>query len=90
MYTAENSEYFDVYAPAKKCRHKTWNDMTNTFTGPAGARWHTLTGDFWGGILTPCKAQGGWPRIEDLFQTGVEHRFRFMEYANTLQVVRER
>jgi hypothetical protein len=37
--------------------------------------WHTHVGDFWGPILMNIQKGGGWLTLEEIFNTGKEHRF---------------
>jgi hypothetical protein len=71
--TAEDSGCFEVYTRVHN--HAQWVDFIRTFHSDAAAEWHGTVGDLCGGILIRLIAQGSWPRIADLFQTGVEHQF---------------
>jgi hypothetical protein len=83
-YTLENSGYLDVYAPASRAWYKTWKDLVNSFPQSAYKTWRDTFGDFWGGILKRYRDTQRWPKIRHLFQTGVEDRFKLVDYGDTM------
>jgi hypothetical protein len=51
-------------------------DLQNTLDQEGKAQWHHQVGDFWGPIMANLhEAGGGWLTIEEIFDTGFEHRF---------------
>jgi hypothetical protein len=50
-------------------------DMEHSWEQPGKAEWHHQVGDFWAPIFANLKNGGGWLAIDEIFDTGNEHRF---------------
>jgi hypothetical protein len=58
---------------ASKEKHlNTFADLDNSLKHNA---WHDYVGDFWGPILENLRTGGGWLTLEEIFDTGFQHRF---------------
>jgi hypothetical protein len=88
VFSADDSGFHDVYDRSGQGRYAKWEDILRRYQTDQSNKWHHLTGDFWGGIMTRFEVQGGWPKIVDIFQTGVEHRFQIIDHGETMHWVR--
>jgi hypothetical protein len=75
VHSPKTTGFYNVYERHESGRYDTWRAFTNTFYAENAKRWHEGTGEFWGGIMQRYTEQGTWPKIRDLLQTGVVHRF---------------
>jgi hypothetical protein len=82
-FTLENSGFLDVYAAGTNAWYRTWKDFVESTPRSAYREWQQELGDFWGGILKRYRDAGRWPKIRDLFQTSVEHRFQLVAHGDS-------
>jgi hypothetical protein len=68
------AKHSDAYkfGPKGEKHLNTHADLVNSW---ANRDWHQYTGDFWGPIFANLKEGGGWLTLEEIFDTGYEHRF---------------
>jgi hypothetical protein len=65
VFSSKTAGFYNVYEKHGPGRYDTWQAFTHTSYSEDAKCWHETTGDFW----------GSWPKIRELFQTGVVHRF---------------
>jgi hypothetical protein len=72
--TQQASKYSDAYKIGESSeKHlNTFADLANSW---ADKTWHQYVGDFWGPILQNLSTGGGWLTLEEIFDTGFDHRF---------------
>jgi hypothetical protein len=75
VYSSKSSGFFDVYPKNGNGRYTMWDSFTNTFFADHARSWHEAAGDLWGGIMRRYSECGSWPKIRELFNTGVHHQF---------------
>jgi hypothetical protein len=73
------SKYSNAYkiGMGREKHLNTFADLANTWEQDGLLEWHHQTGDFWGPIFKNFHEDGGWLHIEEIFDTGEEHRFSF-------------
>jgi hypothetical protein len=59
----------------KEKQFNTFADLANTWEQEGIREWHHQTGDFWGPIFKNLRDGGGWLHIDEIFDTGEDHRF---------------
>jgi hypothetical protein len=77
VVTEIKSKYSNAYkiGMGREKDLNTFADLANTWEQDGVREWHHQTGDFWGPILKNLHEGGGWLHINEIFDTGEEHRF---------------
>jgi hypothetical protein len=75
IYSSKTAGFYEVYAKTGNGRYSTWESFAHAVYAGHARSWHEAVGDFWSGIMMRYTEHGTWPKIRDLFNIGVRHRF---------------